>query len=73
MFGFVWLRATLPRLKYDRLMRLGWQVLIPLAVLNLVVTWVVVAVISLGIINKMADPNEKYKNYLDDKSRVYGL
>ena len=46
MFGFIWLRATLPRLKYNRLMHLGWQILIPIAVLNLVVTSVVVAVIS---------------------------
>lgn len=46
MFGFVWLRATLPRLRYDRLMRFGWQVLIPLAVLNLVVTSVCVALFS---------------------------
>jgi len=46
LFGFVWLRATLPRLKYDRLMRLGWQVLIPLAILNLVVTSIIVALVS---------------------------
>jgi NADH-quinone oxidoreductase subunit H len=46
LFGFIWLRATLPRLKYDRLMRFGWQVLLPLAVLNLVVTSVIVALSS---------------------------
>lgn len=46
MFGFVWLRATLPRLKYNRLMHLGWQVLIPLAVVNLIVISVIVAVVS---------------------------
>lgn len=43
MFGFVWLRATLPRLKYNRLMHFGWQILIPIAVLNLVVTSIFVA------------------------------
>ena len=43
MFIFIWLRATLPRLKYNRLMHFGWQVLIPIAVLNLIVTSVVVA------------------------------
>ena len=46
MFGFVWLRATLPRLKYNRLMHLGWQVLIPLAAVNLIIISVVVAIVS---------------------------
>jgi NADH-quinone oxidoreductase subunit H len=38
LYIFVWVRATLPRYRYDQLMRLGWKVLIPLAILNLVVT-----------------------------------
>lgn len=38
LFVFIWLRATLPRIRYDQLMRFGWQVLLPLAVLNLIVT-----------------------------------
>jgi NADH-quinone oxidoreductase subunit H len=38
LFMFIWLRATLPRIRYDRLMRLGWQTLLPLAVLNAVIT-----------------------------------
>lgn len=46
MFGFVWLRATLPRLKYNRLMHLGWKVLIPLAAVNLIIISVVVAIVS---------------------------
>jgi NADH-quinone oxidoreductase subunit H len=40
---FIWVRATLPRLRYDQLMAFGWKVLLPLATLNLLVTAIVVA------------------------------
>ncbi len=43
MFFYMWLRATLPRLRYDRLMAFGWKVLLPLATLNLIATAVYVA------------------------------
>jgi NADH-quinone oxidoreductase subunit H len=42
IFVFMWLRATLPRLRYDQLMRFGWKVLLPIATLNAVVTAVLV-------------------------------
>jgi NADH-quinone oxidoreductase subunit H len=40
---FVWVRWTLPRFKYDQLMRLGWKVFLPLAVLNVVIVAVLIA------------------------------
>jgi len=43
LFLFIWIRATLPRIRYDRLMRFGWQLLLPLAVLNVIITATVVA------------------------------
>ncbi|MCX6243007.1 MAG: NADH-quinone oxidoreductase subunit NuoH [Bacteroidetes bacterium] len=41
-FIFMWVRWTLPRFRYDQLMRLGWKALIPLAILNVLITGVVI-------------------------------
>jgi len=44
VFVFIWVRATVPRLRYDQLMSLGWKVMLPLATLNVLVTAVLVTV-----------------------------
>jgi NADH-quinone oxidoreductase subunit H len=42
IFFFMWVRWTVPRFRYDQLMRLGWKILIPLALLNMLITGAVV-------------------------------
>jgi NADH-quinone oxidoreductase subunit H len=46
VYVFIWLRTTLPRLRYDQLMSFGWKVLLPLATLNALVTAIVVVTTS---------------------------
>ncbi|MBW6508178.1 MAG: NADH-quinone oxidoreductase subunit NuoH [Desulfuromonadales bacterium] len=42
MFFFIWIRATFPRLRYDQLMHMGWKVMLPLALANIVITGIAV-------------------------------
>lgn len=42
IFFFMWVRWTIPRFRYDQLMRLGWKMLIPLAIANIIVTGIVI-------------------------------
>jgi len=44
LFSFIWVRSTFPRFRYDQLMRLGWKFLIPLALANIIVTGIVLAI-----------------------------
>ena len=50
MFGFIflyiWIRGTLPRFRYDQLMAFGWKFLFPLAVANVLVTSLIVALLQ---------------------------
>ena len=46
LFVFIWLRGTMPRLRYDQLMHFGWKVLVPAATLNIIVTAILMVVLA---------------------------
>ncbi|MCW4469743.1 NADH-quinone oxidoreductase subunit NuoH [Flavobacterium sp. MFBS3-15] len=51
IFFYMWVRWTIPRFRYDQLMRLGWQMLIPLAIANIIIT---------GLVILLSDGNLKF-------------
>ncbi|WP_343634594.1 NADH-quinone oxidoreductase subunit NuoH [Fluviicola sp.] len=60
IFVFMWIRWTLPRFRYDQLMHIGWKKMIPIALINLLITGVVIAYTS-GWFSKNKD-NESASN-----------
>ncbi len=46
IFFFMWVRWTVPRFRYDQLMNLGWKILIPLAIANIVITGIVITFVD---------------------------
>jgi NADH-quinone oxidoreductase subunit H len=46
IFVFMWIRWTLPRFRYDQLMELGWKKLIPIALINMLITGAVILFFS---------------------------
>ena len=49
LFIYVWIRATLPRLRYDQLMELGWKRLIPISLIWLILSSIVLGVREFGL------------------------
>jgi NADH-quinone oxidoreductase subunit H len=48
LFFYIWIRGTLPRFRYDQLMDFGWKLLLPLAIINIVITATVKLALALG-------------------------
>ena len=42
IFFYMWVRWTIPRFRYDQLMHLGWRILIPLSIVNIMITGIVI-------------------------------
>lgn len=46
IFFFIWVRWSIPRFRYDQLMNLGWKVMLPLAIFNIIITAIIVALLN---------------------------
>jgi NADH-quinone oxidoreductase subunit H len=46
LYFIVWLRATYPRLRYDHLMAFGWKFMLPLAIINVMITATVIVLVG---------------------------
>jgi NADH-quinone oxidoreductase subunit H len=49
LFGIIWVRSTLPRVRYDQLMQLGWKIMLPLALVNIALTAVIMFAMNLVV------------------------
>jgi NADH-quinone oxidoreductase subunit H len=48
LFWMIWIRATIPRIRYDRLMAFGWKILLPVGLLNVFISAVLILVLKVG-------------------------
>jgi NADH-quinone oxidoreductase subunit H len=56
----IWIRATLPRLRYDQLMGFGWKALLPIAVLNFIITAVLIVMAEEGTLSPLLDSVRRF-------------
>lgn len=64
LIGFIWVRATLPRYRYDQLMKLGWKKLMPLTIIFLLLSVIFIVIIKYYIISNQIWSNYNYFFFL---------
>lgn len=60
LFMMIWIRATLPRFRYDQLMSFGWKVLLPIAVLNFLITAILIVMVTEGTLQPLIDSVQQF-------------